>query len=179
MAEVATLSRPYANAIFGLAQESNSLEVWSKSLSILVAASGDPAVQTMLNSPDLAAADKASKLADLCADEINNEASPFLQALAEHDRLLLLEEVRNQFEALRAEQERTLDVDVVSAFDLTEAQSEALKASLQKKYDREVSIASRTDASMIGGAVIRAGDIVIDGSVKGRLTKLVETLVQK
>jgi F-type H+-transporting ATPase subunit delta len=118
-------------------------------------------------------------LADLCADEINNEASPFLQALAEHDRLLLLEEVRNQFEALRAEQERTLDVDVVSAFDLTEAQSEALKASLQKKYDREVSIASRTDASLIGGAVIRAGDIVIDGSVKGRLTKLVETLVQK
>ena len=82
MAEVATLSRPYANAIFGLAQESNSLEAWSKSLSILVAASGDPAVQTMLNSPDLAAADKASKLADLCADEINNEARPFLQALS-------------------------------------------------------------------------------------------------
>ncbi len=179
MAELATLSRPYANAVFGLAQETNSLEAWSKALSVLVAASGNSVVQTMLSSPDLAAADKASKLAALCADEINDAASPFLQALAEHDRLMLLEEVRNQFEALRAEQERTLDVDVVSAFELTEAQSEALKASLQKKYDREVSIASRTDASLIGGAVIRAGDIVIDGSVKGRLTKLVETLVQK
>lgn len=179
MAELATLSRPYANAVFGLAQETNSLEAWSKALSVLVAASGNSVVQTMLSSPDLAAADKAGKLAALCADEINDAASPFLQALAEHDRLMLLEEVRNQFEALRAEQERTLDVDVVSAFELTEAQSEALKASLQKKYDREVSIASRTDASLIGGAVIRAGDIVIDGSVKGRLTKLVETLVQK
>ena len=179
MAELATLSRPYANAVFGLAQETNSLEAWSKALSVLVAASGNSVVQTMLSSPDLAAAEKASKLAALCADEINDAASPFLQALAEHDRLMLLEEVRNQFEALRAEQERTLDVDVVSAFELTEAQSEALKASLQKKYDREVSIASRTDASLIGGAVIRAGDIVIDGSVKGRLTKLVETLVQK
>ena len=91
MAEVATLSRPYANAIFGLAQESNSLEAWSTSLSVLVATSGDTDVQTMLNSPDLAAADKANKLAELCADEINDEANPFLQALAEHDRLLLLE----------------------------------------------------------------------------------------
>ena len=77
MAELATLSRPYANAVFGLAQESNSLEAWSKALSVLVAASGDTVVQTMLSSPDLAAADKASKLAELCADEINDEASPF------------------------------------------------------------------------------------------------------
>ena len=88
-------------------------------------------------------------------------------------------EVREQFEELRAEQEQTLDVEVISAFDLTAAQSDALQASLQKKYGKDVSITSRTDSDLVGGAVIRAGDIVIDGSVKGRLTKLVDTLIQK
>ena len=102
-----------------------------------------------------------------------------LNALAEHDRLPLLNEVQSQFEALRAEQERTLDVEVISAFDLTQIQSDALKAALQKKYEKDVALTSRTDASLIGGAVIRAGDMVVDGSVRGRLTKLVETLLQK
>ena len=179
MAELATLSRPYANAVFGIAQASGNLQDWSQTLSTLVAASRNKVVQTMLNSPDMAAHDKASELAELCAGEINSDADAFLQALAEHDRLPLLEEVRNQFEALRAEQERILDVEVTSAFDLTDAQSESLKIALQEKYEKEVVITAKTDARLIGGAVIRAGDIVIDGSVKGRLTKLVETLLQK
>ena len=134
MAELATLSRPYANAVFGIAQDSNSLEAWSRTLGTLVAASGDATVQTMLSSPDLAAQDKANQLAQLCGDEINSDAGAFLQSLAEHDRLSLLAEVREQFEELRAEQEQTLDVEVVSAFDLTAAQSDALQASLQKFY---------------------------------------------
>lgn len=179
MAELATLSRPYANAVFSIAAGSNSLESWSQTLTTLVAASNDETVFAMLNSPDLTADDKASKLTQLCADEINDEAGLFLRALAEHDRLALLAEVRTQFEELRAEQERTLEVEVVSAFDLTDVQSDALKASLQKKFDKDVSITSRTDGALIGGAVIRAGDVVIDGSVKGRLTKLVDTLMQK
>ena len=70
-------------------------------------------------------------------------------------------------------------MEVVSAFDLTQIQSDALKAALQKKYEKDVVLTSRTDASLIGGAVIRAGDMVVDGSVRGRLTKLVETLLQK
>ena len=155
------------------------MESWSQTLTTLVAASNDETVFAMLNSPDLTADDKASKLTQLCADEINDEAGLFLRALAEHDRLALLAEVRTQFEELRAEQERTLEVEVVSAFDLTDVQSDALKASLQKKFDKDVSITSRTDGALIGGAVIRAGDVVIDGSVKGRLTKLVDTLMQK
>ena len=179
MAELATLSHPYANAVFGLAQSAGSLEVWSKSLDTLVATSSDDVVQTMLNSPDLAAQDKATKLAELCGDEIDSQAGPFLQALAEHVRLSLLPEVRDQFEALRAEQEQTLDVEIVSAFELTQAQSDTLKSALHAKYNKEINISSRVDQGLVGGAIIRAGDIVIDGSVKGRLTKLVETLVQK
>ena len=90
-----------------------------------------------------------------------------------------MSEIQGQFEALRAEQERTLDVEVVSAFDLTQGQSDALQAALQQKYEKDIALTSRTDTSLIGGAVIRAGDMVVDGSVRGRLTKLVETLLQK
>ena len=179
MAELATLSRPYANAVFDLAQSSGNLESWSKTLNILVTTSKDTAVQTMLESPDMAAIEKAAKLAELCADEIDDDAGSFLHALAEHDRLSLLSQIQRQFEALRAEQERTLDVEVVSAFDLTQGQSDALKAALQRKYEKDVALTSRTDTSLIGGAVVRAGDMVVDGSVRGRLTKLVETLLQK
>ena len=179
MAELATLSRPYANAVFGLAQSSGSLESWSKTLNILVTTSGDTTVQTMLDSPDMASVEKAVKLAELCADEINDDTGSFLYALAEHDRLSLLSEIQRQFEALRAERERTLDVEVVSAFDLTQGQSDALQDALQQKYEKDIVLTSRTDTSLIGGAVIRAGDMVVDGSVRGRLTKLVETLLQK
>ena len=179
MAELATLSRPYANAVFDLAQSSGSLESWSKTLNILVTTSVDTTVQTMLDTPDMAAVEKATKLAELCADEINDDTGSFLYALAEHDRLSLLSEIQRQFEALRAEQERTLDVEVVSAFDLTQSQSDALQAALQQKYEKDIALTSRTDTSLIGGAVIRAGDVVVDGSVRGRLTKLVETLLQK
>lgn len=179
MAELATLSRPYANAVFGLAQSAGTLEAWSTSLATLVATSQNDVVQIMLDSPDLAAEDKANKLAELCGDEIDSQAGPFLQALAEHDRLGLLAEVREQFEALRAEQEQTMDVEIISAYELSPEQSDTLKAALHKKYNKEISITSRVDQSLVGGAIIRAGDIVIDGSVKGRLKKLVETLVQK
>jgi F-type H+-transporting ATPase subunit delta len=72
-----------------------------------------------------------------------------------------------------------LDVEIVSAFELTQAQSDTLKSALHAKYSKEINISSRVDQGLVGGAIIRAGDIVIDGSVKGRLTKLVETLVQK
>ena len=179
MAELATLSRPYANAVFDLALNSGNLETWSKTLNILVTTSSDTTVQTMLDSPDMAAIEKAAKLAELCADEVNDDTGTFLYALAEHDRLSLLSQIQRQFEALRAEQERILDVEVVSAFDLTQGQSDALKAALQRKYEKDVALTSRTDTSLIGGAVIRAGDMVVDGSVRGRLTKLVETLLQK
>ena len=179
MAELATLSRPYANAVFDLAQSSGNLESWSKTLNILVTTSGDTTVQTMLDNPDMAAIEKAAKLAELCEDEVNDDTGSFLYALAEHDRLSLLSQIQRQFEALRAEQERILDVEVVSAFDLTQGQSDALKAALQRKYEKDVALTSRTDTSLIGGAVIRAGDMVVDGSVRGRLTKLVETLLLK
>ena len=110
------------------------------------------------------------------ADELDDHGRGFLKLLAENKRLELLPEIHEQFQALRAEWERTLEVEVVSAYELDDADAERLKTRLAERYDRQVSMTSRVDSSLIGGAVIRAGDTVIDGSVRGRLGKLAEQL---
>jgi F-type H+-transporting ATPase subunit delta len=177
MAELATLARPYANAVFDLAKQDRALDGWSRMLMTLESATQHERVRTLLESPDLPAQAKAFQLADLCTSELDDRGRKFLQALAEHDRLDLLTEIRAQFEELRADEERLLEVEVVSAYPLTDTQSEALKRALYAKFDKDISIESRVDASLLGGAIIRAGDTVIDGSVRGKLTKLTETLV--
>mgnify|MGYP000654438924 CR=1 FL=1 len=98
------------------------------------------------------------------------------------DQLIQADDLRRtaitEFEALRAEEERSIEVEVISAYELSSSQSESLRAALHAKFNKEITIEATVDASLVGGAIIRAGDIVIDGSVKGRLAKLVETLVQ-
>ncbi len=177
MAELATIARPYANAVFDLAKRESALDSWSAMLGVLGATIDHPTVRVMLQSPDTPAQAKAFRLAEVCGDELDDRGKKFLQALADNDRLLLLSEIRNQYEELKAEEEKSLDVEVVSAYELSEAQSSALKNALNKKFEKEISIESRVDSSLIGGAIIRAGDVVIDGSVRGKLTKLTETLV--
>jgi F-type H+-transporting ATPase subunit delta len=177
MAELATVARPYANALFNLAKRENALTAWSGMLAVLTVTSQHPQVQVLLLSPDMPSQAKAFKLAEVCGDDIDDRGKKFLQALADNDRLSLLGEITEQYEALKAEEEKSLDVEVVSAFELSEAQSTALAQALNRKFEKEISIESRVDSSLIGGAIIRAGDVVIDGSVRGKLTKLTETLV--
>ena len=177
MAELATLARPYANALFELAKAENSLEQWSRMLGVVHTTSQHETVG-LLNSPDLPANAKAFRVAEVCGDELDDRGKKFLQALAEHDRLSIVGEVRDQFELLRAEELKSLDVEVISAYPMSEAQSEALKVALNRRFEKEISIESRVDESLIGGAIIRAGDMVIDGSVRGKLIKLADTLVQ-
>lgn len=176
MAELATIARPYANAVFGLAKRESALDRWSGMLGVLSATSQHATVRTFLGSPDMPGNAKAFRLAEVCGDELDDRGKKFLQALADNDRLDLIAEIREQFEALRAEEEKSLDVEVISAFELSVAQQSALQASLNRKFDKEITIETRIDASLIGGAVIRAGDVVIDGSIRGKLAKLAETL---
>jgi F-type H+-transporting ATPase subunit delta len=178
MAELATIARPYANAVFDLAKGDNSLDQWSNMLAVLDATIRHERVSELLDSPDLASAAKAYRLAEVCGDELDDRGKKFLQSLADHDRLMLIGEIREQFENLRAEELKNLEVEVISAFELTNEQSERLKQALNKKFEKEISIETRVDKSLIGGAVIRAGDMVIDGSVRGKLKKLAETLGQ-
>ena len=177
MAELATIARPYANAVFELAKNESSLDAWSRMLGVLTATTANDVVQQLLDSPDMPSTAKAFRLAEVCGDELDDRGKKFLQALAEHDRLPMVGEIFEQFEALRAEEQKTLDVEVVSAFEVSDAQRDGLADALRRRFDKEVSLETQVDASLIGGVVIRAGDVVIDGSLRGKLDKLAESLV--
>ena len=115
---------------------------------------------------------------ELCGDDIDPAGRQFLQVLSANGRLALLGEVQRRFEELKALEERTLDVEVRSAQPLSDAQAETLKSALQRRFDKEVTLSSTVDGDLLGGAVVRAGDMVIDGSVRGRLAKLAETMAR-
>ncbi len=178
MAELATIARPYANAVFELAKREKALQQWSGMLGVIESTTQHETVALLLDSPDMPSAAKAFRLSELCGDELDDRGKNFLQALADHDRLSLVAEIRSQFEELRAEEQRSLDVEVVSAFALSDEQRNGLQQALKQKFNKDISIETRVDKSLIGGAVIRAGDMVIDGSVRGKLNKLAETLEQ-
>lgn len=178
MAELATLARPYGNAVFALAKSASALPRWSRLLGVLGAAVGEAQVRALIESPEIAAQTKAHRLGELCGDDIDSAGRQFLQVLSANGRLALLGEVQRRFEELKALEERTLDVEVRSAQPLSDAQAETLKSALQRRFDKEVTLSSTVDSDLLGGAVVRAGDMVIDGSVRGRLAKLAETMAR-
>jgi len=176
MAELATLARPYSKAVFELAKSQNRLDAWARMLDLLALVANEESVRLMLDSPELSDASKAQRLVRICADDIDDRGRALIELLAANKRLALIGEVREQFDALKALEEQVLDVEVVSAYELSEAQAGMLREALQRKFQREVNMTSRVDTGLVGGALIRAGDTVIDGSVRGRLAKLVEAL---
>lgn len=176
MAELATLARPYANAIFKIGKQDRTLEAWSRTLAFLAAAANEDNVRRVLESPTVTDEQKAHTLAEVCREELSDKGRAMVAVLARNRRLPLLAEITEQFEALRAEEERTLDVEVIAAFELGAEQREELVQSLKRRFERDIELTSRVDPDLVGGAVIRAGDTVIDGSVRGRLNKLAEAL---
>jgi F-type H+-transporting ATPase subunit delta len=176
MAEKLTLARPYAQAAFDLARQHNDLKAWSDMLQLATAVVTDPAAEAVIGNPRV----EDSKLADLviniCGDAMTQHGQNFIRLLVENDRLTLLPEILVLFERYRAEAESTIHAEVISAFDVSAEQEKKIAAALKKKLGREVSLTSRKDASLLGGAIIRAGDLVIDGSVTGQLDKLAGAL---
>lgn len=176
MAELTTLARPYAKAAFEAAVEAAKLGDWSSSLTLVAAVVSDPSVKAALSLPSLTGEKQAQLVMDLCGDEIIGQVKNFVAILAENKRIPLMPEIVALFEALKANQEMKVDVNIISAFPLTGPLQEKLAASLKAKLQRDVVLHSETDKSLIGGAVIRAGDLVIDGSVRGKLAKLAESM---
>ncbi len=179
MAEIATLARPYANAIFDIAKGARLLDRFSRLLAIMAAATEDRQLKTLLQSPEVSTEQKAFRLADVCGDEIDDRGRKFLQVLARNGRLPLIPEIQRQFEELKALEEKTLDVEVLSAFPLSDAEIVGLQTALQTKFEKQVTLTSSVDQHLLGGAIIRTGDMVIDGTVRGRLDKLAETLIRR
>lgn len=176
MAELTTLARPYAKAAFEFAQNQNKLTEWSAMLGLASAVSVDETVQQVLRVPRMTGDEKANTFVEVCGDKLDAKVQNFIHLLAENDRLLLLPEITELFELFKAEQEKSVDVEVTSAFALNNEQKDKLAKVLSARLSREVRLHATEDASLIGGVVIRAGDLVIDGSVRGKIAKLAEAL---
>jgi F-type H+-transporting ATPase subunit delta len=178
MAERLTVARPYAKAAFETARASKQLAAWSRALSAAAAGVAEPAAQTLLGSPKLPKAQLAQIFVELVGSGIGEPGANFLRVLADNRRLGLLPEIAQVFEALRAEAERSIEAVVVSAAPLDDKTREALARALKQRLDREVTLKCETDPRLIGGAVIRAGDLVIDGSVRSKLERLGHALAR-
>jgi F-type H+-transporting ATPase subunit delta len=176
MAELVTLARPYARAAFEFARDIKALDRWSNMLETAATVAQFPAVQRFLGSPNFTAEQKGEKFLEICGDELDNKVSNFILYLAENHRLRLLAQVREQFELLKANHERSIDVNIASAFEISAEQQSKLSAALKQKLDRDVNLQTQVDKSLIGGILIKAGDMTIDGSVRGKLTKLAESM---
>jgi F-type H+-transporting ATPase subunit delta len=176
MAELSTLARPYAKAAFEHAVDKNQLVPWYEQLATVAAVVADESMAGVLNNPSLTAAQQAGKLGDVCGDALTAELRNFLAILASNKRLALLPEIYTQFAQYKANREKTVDVEVISAFDLADSARDRLAEVLGNKLERQVEVRTSTDSNLLGGVLIRAGDLVIDGSVRGKLDKLAEAL---
>lgn len=172
MAEKTTIARPYAQAMFDSAKEKGNMVKVAEALQIAAAAVSDPALAAMIGNPDVADDKIIALLTDLCGDRASNEVENFFKLLAEYDRLVILPEIADLFERYRAEEEKTVEAEVVSAAELSNAQKSNIAKGLKKRLGRDVTLECKVDESLIGGAIIRAGDLVIDGSITSQLSKL-------
>lgn len=172
MSELSTLARPYAEAVFRLAQGENDLAAWSERLQSLALIAADAQVARLIVDPAVAAERVADLVIEVAGAGLGERGANFVKVLAENDRLSVLPEIAAQFETLKASAEGTLEATIISAQVLTQAQIDDLVAGLKARFNRNVNAQAAVDPELIGGAVITIGDQVIDGSVKGRLQRM-------
>jgi F-type H+-transporting ATPase subunit delta len=172
MAEAITVARPYAQAAFLFANEHHTLKDWSAMLSLLATIADDAGMSELLDSPHLTETQLADLFIQVAGEGINEKCANFVRELAANGRLKLLPEIAALFEIQRRDAEGTVQAELVTAYPASEAQQAEIIASLRKRLGREVELSCSTDSDLLGGAIIRAGDLVIDGSVRGKLERL-------
>ncbi|RKZ34956.1 MAG: F0F1 ATP synthase subunit delta [Gammaproteobacteria bacterium] len=172
MSEKSTLARPYALAAFKQAQQEEQIRQWSEMLELLGKVATDSAVASLIADPRVPGEVVAGTLNEALHEQLSLTGRNFVRVLAENGRLSLLPEISAVFEVLRAEYERRTHVRVVSAFELSSAQERTIAEAMEKRLGQSVEITAEVDQTLIGGLIIRAGDVVIDRSVRGRLGQL-------
>lgn len=178
MAEKITAARPYAQAVFELAQSQKDLQRWSDMLVLATGVAGDDALQKLIGHPRVHKAQLADVMLAACGDGLNGAGQNFIRLLVENSRLSLLPEIVALYETSRAEAEGVIKVQVTSAWPLSSEEERKIAAALKTRLQREIKLTATVDKSLLGGAVIRAGDRVIDGSVRGQLGKLAHALAR-
>jgi len=172
MSQALTLARPYARAAFSLARDAGALAGWSDALGFAARVAADPQVASLLGNPKLTTANAVELLSPPTVAIDADTFARFIGLLADNRRLSLMPEIAGLFDELRFEAERVVKARVTSATALPAGELETIKAALKKRFGREVDIETAVDEDLIGGAVIDAGDVVIDGSLRGKLGRL-------
>lgn len=176
MAELVTIARPYAEAVFKLAREKDNLAGWSRILAVLEALVRDPQLQACIGDPNVNAQELEGLILGVAGDSVNGAGRNFVQVLVSNDRLALLPEIRALYDNLRREHEGILEAKIISALPLDDNQRAELQARLEAKYRRKVSAEVEVDPRLIGGVRIVIGDKVIDATVRGKLDAMAAAL---
>ncbi|NMM42284.1 F0F1 ATP synthase subunit delta [Pseudoalteromonas arctica] len=175
MSELTTIARPYAKAAFEFAVEKGVVESWNDMLFFASEVAKNEQVAQFLTGS--ASADKQSEIViSVCAEQLNEYGQNLVKVMAENGRLTALPAVAQLFSAFKADYDKEIDVDITSATTLAAAQQETLVAALEKRFARKVKLNCSVDESLVGGLMIKAGDTVIDGTVRGKLNRLATTL---
>lgn len=176
MSEAITTARPYAQAAFEEAQKLNALAAWSEMLISLADAVAHPEVKAAVSNPRIAKKQLESLMEALAGNAASAQQKNFVRILADNQRLQVLPEISAIFEMLKAEAEKTVNVVVDSAFELSAQQQDKIAGSLKKRMGREIKLTCQVNKDLLGGVVIRAGDKVIDGSARTRLSEMANAL---
>jgi len=176
MSELATLARPYAAAVFKRSIQTGTIEKWSKSLAFMSAVLKDKEISAIVANPKVSRERLSTLMLDICQGQVDEEGENFLKLLVQNNRLTLAPTIALQFEALKAESEGYVDVEVATAYAFSPEEKKSFTSTLEKTLSKKVHMNVTVDKSLIGGVLVRAGDRVIDGSIKGQLQQLAKRL---
>jgi F-type H+-transporting ATPase subunit delta len=176
MIELSTLARPYAKAVFKRALESESISEWSDTLAFLSVVMQDEEMAAIIANPKVGQEQLTQLLLDICQEQLNTEGTNLLKILIENDRLMLAPQISELYESFKAEHEGYVDVEVVSAYALTKEEQNKFATTLKKQLGKKVHITTSINKNLIGGFIAKAGDKVIDGSIKGQLQLLAKVV---
>lgn len=178
MAELVTIARPYAEAIFALAKERDELSKWSDMLTLMVTVFDDPRIQAAIANPKVTKADIERLILAVCSEQIDANARNFIQLLVENGRLSAVAEIRRLFDLLKSEDEGIVEAQISSAFPLDGQELEKIVSLLSKRYQKNISPTVDVDSDLIGGITVQVGDKVWDASVRGRLQAMAAALTK-
>lgn len=176
MAEAKTIARPYAEAAFALAQQRQALKPWSEMLALAAAVAVDPNMARLAADPKTTGARLLALFLGVCGEGLDAAGQNLVRLLVENRRLALLPEIAAVYEELKNAAEARVEATVVSAFELDAAQVSKIEQALKRRLNRDVHVTTEVDRGMLGGLFIRAGDLVIDASVRGQLARLAANL---
>ena len=174
--EATTIARPYAEAVFARAEETGDLDRWSDMLKLLAGLTEDPVMVGAIGDPLFKRDDLTDLILQIAGDHLNEEGRNLVKLLVQKDRLPVLPEMTELYEQLKADHQRVLTAHLRSAYPLEPAQQKMIAAALKAKLGRDITITTENDPELIGGIHIRAGDLVIDGSIRGHLQQLANEL---